>query len=325
MKILYIAGYGRSGSTILDNVLGQVDGFFTVGELRYIWDRGIQKNWTCGCEQAFRNCEFWTPILDSEFGENQLYVAKKMLGYRDPLNRMGGYLRGLSPRDIPPSEPYGREEFITNLKRLYSAVFEVTGAEVIIDSSKWPSYGRYLSEMSGVDLRVIHLVRDPRAVAFSWRRKKAYDPYLPVPEPVRRLPVIRAAVEWMIWNRAAERLIPPRTNGYLPLRYEDFARDPKMTVRSILQFVGEPRKEDPFVNGNSVELGQNHCVAGNPVRFRRGRVNIVLDEEWRSELTPLHGLIVRATTQRLMRKYGYRQATDSLSADINIAASRAND
>ena len=33
VKVLYIAGSGRSGSTILDRILGQLDGFFSVGEL----------------------------------------------------------------------------------------------------------------------------------------------------------------------------------------------------------------------------------------------------------------------------------------------------
>lgn len=44
VKVLYIAGWGRSGSTILDNVLGQVEGFFSGGELSYLWERGLSEN-----------------------------------------------------------------------------------------------------------------------------------------------------------------------------------------------------------------------------------------------------------------------------------------
>ena len=33
-KVLFIGGYGRSGSTLLDRLLGQIDGFVSVGEVR---------------------------------------------------------------------------------------------------------------------------------------------------------------------------------------------------------------------------------------------------------------------------------------------------
>ncbi len=68
VKVLYIAGYERSGSTLLHNVLGQLDGFFAAGELAKIWDRSLIENRRCGCGAPFRECEVWRRILTNGFG-----------------------------------------------------------------------------------------------------------------------------------------------------------------------------------------------------------------------------------------------------------------
>ena len=47
------AGSGRSGSTLITTVLGQLDGCFAAGELRYLWQRGMVDNRPCGCGAPF--------------------------------------------------------------------------------------------------------------------------------------------------------------------------------------------------------------------------------------------------------------------------------
>ena len=37
MTIVFIGGAGRSGSTLLEKILGNLDGCFSAGELRFIW------------------------------------------------------------------------------------------------------------------------------------------------------------------------------------------------------------------------------------------------------------------------------------------------
>ena len=68
VKVLYIAGSGRSGSTILDRILGQLDGFFSVGELCNLWDRGLLAHRKCGCGVPVDQCPTWTGILATGFG-----------------------------------------------------------------------------------------------------------------------------------------------------------------------------------------------------------------------------------------------------------------
>ena len=65
VKVLYIAGTARSGSTHLGNIISERYDFINVGELRYIWDRGIIDNWQCYCKKSFKQCDSWSSIISS--------------------------------------------------------------------------------------------------------------------------------------------------------------------------------------------------------------------------------------------------------------------
>ena len=59
VPVLFIACAGRSGSTLLDRVIGMQDDFFSAGELRFIWERSFGENQLCGCGAPFDECAFW--------------------------------------------------------------------------------------------------------------------------------------------------------------------------------------------------------------------------------------------------------------------------
>ena len=68
IKVVYIAAHNRSGSTLLDRMLGQLDGYVSVGELRQIWVRGLAGNQACGCGLPFHECAFWVEVLRDAYG-----------------------------------------------------------------------------------------------------------------------------------------------------------------------------------------------------------------------------------------------------------------
>ena len=59
------------------------------------------------------------------------------------------------------------------VEQLYRGIARSTGARLIVDSSKEPHYSWILRQATDLDVRFLHLVRDPRAVAMSWRRPRA--------------------------------------------------------------------------------------------------------------------------------------------------------
>jgi hypothetical protein len=93
----------------------------------------------------------------------------------------------------------------------------------------------------------------------------------------------------------------------LLLRYESLVRDPASELARVLEFAGRPPAagELSFIGDDWVELGPSHALAGNPMRFRSGRVPLVVDEEWRRRLRRRHRLLTVASTWPLLLRYGY--------------------
>ena len=163
--VLYIAGVGRSGSTLLDTLLGQLDGFVSVGELRNLWLRGLTDGWPCGCGAPVRECPFWSAVLEAAFGSAGSVSVEAMRELQAHTVRT---------RHLPAlwwSTAHGPSDSVKRygevLSRLYHGIAEVSGARVVVDSSKHPSDALVASTLKGLELYVLHLVRDPRGVAFS--------------------------------------------------------------------------------------------------------------------------------------------------------------
>lgn len=303
VKVLYIAGTGRSGSTILDNVLGQLPGFFSVGELRYLWERGMVDNRLCGCGRPFRDCPLWASVLQEAFGGADQVDPQEMIGLTESRVRGRHVPRLLASRrstSPPPVDSYeGR------LQLLYHAVARSTGCRVIVDSSKLPSYGRILENIPTLDLYVVQLVRDPRASAYSWMRKRELYDYGDVRLMARQQP-LQSSGFWTLWNAAAELLWHPLRSRYLRLRYEDFVADPRSSVRRVLRLLGEEVPELPFTGPTTVRLGPTHSVAGNPGRLtNNGEVELRADSEWVQAMRPRDRTLVTAMTWPLLLRYGY--------------------
>src|SRR5262249_42923403 len=133
---------------------------------------------------------------------------------------------------------------------------------------------------------IVHLVRDPRATAFSWSRRRR--------EGQQALGTLNASLRWLEWNLLAE-LVARRASTSLRVRYEDLVRDPSSILSAVCRSAGIAAPDD-LAAGRSVELRPNHMVAGNPSKFRTGTVAIVPDTDWAGGLDRASRLLVTAAT-----------------------------
>jgi Sulfotransferase family len=305
--VLYIAGTGRSGSTVLANVLGEVAGCVSVGELRYLWERGLIENRLCGCGAAFLDCPFWGEVLQAAFGD-ALPDAARMQALQGKAARMRSLPRLLLARGRSDRVTAGTGGLPEHLQRLYAAVLQVSGARVVVDSSKLPSHAVLLDSTPGLDVTVVHLVRDPRAAAFSWRRKKE-QPDRRTPGYMERRGVGKSVALWLVWNAAIEFLWRGRRDRYVRVSYEDFVADPRIAVTRICAAAGIPvdtaATAGVFLADRTVRLGVSHTVAGNPARLRHGPVALRLDDEWASAMPVRDRLLVTVGAAPLLGRYGY--------------------
>jgi Sulfotransferase family len=286
VRVLFLAGSGRSGSTLVTTALGQLDGFFAAGELRYLWQRGLVDDRPCGCGATVRECPMWAPILRDLPAHDPAGIAERL---RTRL-RMRNRLR---------VEPHPDDEVIT---ALYRSLAERTGGSIIVDSSKLPPYAVLLHSLPGIDLRVLHVVRDPRAAAFSWRRRRSLDGDGDG-RIMTRHPVWKAALLWSVWNAAVLRRFG--RGAYLRVRYEDLVQDPISWVRRIAEFAGSASPDVPISTDGVLTLAPTHSVAGNPMRHRTGAVPIAADDEWQHGMSRRSHAVVTALTAPLLPRLGY--------------------
>jgi hypothetical protein len=186
------------------------------------------------------------------------------------------------------------------LARLYAAIGS-RGA-VVVDSSKHPSTAFVLRRVGGVRLRLVHLVRDGRGVVYSLSKQVRRPEVVDREAYMHRRPTWRAATEWVALNALFHLLRLTRTST-VRVRYEDLVRRP---VDAIARLGGpRPEAELTFVDATGVTLGVDHTVAGNPMRFARGRVDLRLDDRWRTAMRPPDRVVTTLLTAPLLAAYGY--------------------
>jgi hypothetical protein len=180
----------------------------------------------------------------------------------------------------------------------------VTDARVVVETSKRPQDAAVHALIDGVDHYVVHIVRDPRAVAHSWRRRKSFMAGGGTRAiGTRRLPSsIRAWTRNSVGAELVRRHLPE--DRWLRIRYEDFAASPRSAIESLVAFLDESRPT-PFQSDDTVLLHTNHIVAGNPSRFTTGEVTVRCDDEWRHAMPRRDQIMVKLATRPLMARYGY--------------------
>src|SRR5688572_22840824 len=298
IKVLYIAGYGRSGSTILHDILARLDGFIGVGEVNRIWDLGFMENRRCGCGVPFKECEFWRIVGDNAFGGIDQIDKGNLMYWRN----------GSRTRYLPTSVlPFGTGSlaprliaFREHLAKLYRAIQTATGSRVIVDNSKSLAYARLLSTLSSIELYIIHVIRDPRGVVQSLlernERRRVSMLY--------RYNSVRNSIVWDTVNVATEILCTASSIQHKVMRYEDFIGSPREALQQIFDLIHENVSDMPLTGSNEVRLGITHSVTGRN-RFHVRQVELRTDEEWKARMNPINKAVVNVLTWPLRARYGY--------------------
>ena len=303
-RVLYIAGTGRSGSTVLANILGEVAGLVSAGELRFVWERGIVENRLCGCGERFAACSRWREVLITAYGEPDAVDAAAMARWQRGRSRMRHLPRLFAARFGHDVLDRRHGDHADRLARLIAAVSACAGGAVVVDSSKLPAYGFLLAQLPSIDLHVVHLVRDPRAAAYSWMRRKE-QPDRGYSADMQTIGPLKSSALWTVWNASAQAMWRHGDGHYLRVRYEDFAARPREVVEEILSMLGMAGASLPFIDERTVSLGVNHTVAGNPDRLRHGVTRLERDGAWAARLRGRDRLLVSAVTAPLLLRYGY--------------------
>jgi hypothetical protein len=301
--VLYLMGHGFSGSTLLTFLLGSHPEIATIGELG-IAERTkretVPEQYPCSCHAPVRECPFWQRVgremavrgHDFDVWDSDLEFRARGGGLSDVILRAvqrGPVLetaRSVGIRVVPGA----RRELARTLSRIEALTEIVTGlkgSRIFLDSSKRPERAVFMRRIPSFDLRVIHLVRDGRAVAWSNMKNLGLGPEA-------------AADSWVADNVASEqarRSFPD--DRWLRLRHEDVCTDPAAALARIYSFIGLPATD-----GLPEFRGVEHHIIGNRMRLA-STSDIRLDERWKTALTPGQMATIERRVAALNRRYGY--------------------
>jgi len=301
MKVLYIGGTGRTGSTLLDRLLGSAPGWLSGGELAFLWRFGLTRSGLCSCGAPVADCPVWSEALAATNAEVP-FDAERMVRLRRRFR--SEHMPLMASRRFTERRLDSLEEFPAVVERLYRAVCDVTGSRVLIDSSKEPHYSSILRRRTGLDIYFLHLVRDPRAVGYSWTRKRAETGFAGSEDMARR-GVLKSSLYYNVSNVGAERLWRDEPDRYRILRYEDFVADPGGVAARIADFVGEELDLGGVLAGDTFMPRAAHVTWGNPNRFDVGETTISRDDAWRGKQARWRSAVLGAINAPTASRYGY--------------------
>ena len=305
IEVLYIGGAGRSGSTLISQLIGSLDGYISVGELNSSWENCFLKNRLCGCGQPFRVCAFWQTVLEEAFGGIERVDVQHMLALRQATQRGKALLYLLAPRLRSEEFQAQLREHSAAIEAIYQAVHKVSGCSVIVDASKSARYGVMVAEIPGVQAKMLHLVRDSRAVAHSWTRRKRRTDVTIAEEYMSQYSPLASAKQWNTAQMLSS-ITARRFTASTLYRYEDFVAEPRRALSDMLQRLGmDVPAASPFLTDHEVRLADDHSLCGNPSRFDRGPIVIRPDSEWTQQMPGKEKSQVTLLTLPWLLKYGY--------------------
>lgn len=289
MKVLYIAGTGKSGSTLLGRLLGQLPGFLDVGELIHLAPQCAQAA-RCGCGEPVSDCALWSRVLARSpalCGTQALHAWRRLRSRYLPLALLPGTDAWLRQRHAMLGE-------------LYAALGTQPGVRVVVDSSKSAYYPLALARFAHCEVCVLHLVRDVRAAEGSMYRLRQEGA-----GKFAHRGTAWNSLRWILLNRLTEWSARHADLPYLRLRYEDLVDDPGGSLERVQRWLGEPAGGLDFLAGRRARLAPTHSVAGSAVRFCTGELLLRPDERWREQLPARELATVDWLTRGFRRRYGY--------------------
>jgi hypothetical protein len=297
LKLVYVMGAGHSGSTILGITLGNCDGFFYAGELEEWLMTSERSRWGAADRQ-----EFWGA------------VRARVQGVEGLLGGQANRCLERSSVAVRPDLWRGRRRIRPLYRRvaadLIQAVAEVAQARYVVDTSHFPLRARELRRLDGIELYLIHLVRDQRAVVASNTRELS-------PHEVAELRWRRLTINVKLWLTqllAIQTFVSHPRERRMFVRHEDFLEDPAGVTRQILDMLGSPAELPDLqaltvgapLQGNQLIRSDSVAIrAASPHRPPRDTATRIAQAIWApllNRLTPAAKAARRAPQQPLSRE-----------------------
>lgn len=290
-KMIFVVGNSRSGTTMMGRIIGMHPNVFTFGELHFfgqLWsvsdkDRHLSK-------------------------EQTLSLLKRLITIQ-----RDGYLRQGNPQRFKDEAMtiFNSLQQLNSIRSLdvFNAFlkYETQRNSKSIPCDQTPRNVYYIGDILELlpDARVVNMVRDPRDVLLSqkkkWKRRFLGGKYIPMREAFRAWVNYHPITISKMWNAAINSADKYKDHERVfQLRFEDLINNPEESIRSVVDFLGLE------FNENMLKVPQIGSSSGNDHPERKG-INKNASGRWqKGGLTRSEIAICTKTTTAAMKKHGYQ-------------------
>lgn len=279
--IIHILGTGHSGSTLLELLLAAHPEAFATGESERLDSAGTL---LCTCGQLAYTCPVWSTVYE-------MYPSNSLKVFRSKMSFLFNIPRFRNARK--PHERINEEGYIHASKEIYKKLSEVTGADTIVESSKNTHRMELLARDCEIPLVGVHVVRDARAVTWSYlKKRKKYGGK------------IAPFLKWIFINIKME-IVKRRLRNvrWIYVTYEDMIENPQEVVHKILAEAGL----SSGITMDAFRTAKHHQIAGNRLRFSDDR-SIKPHAVWQTEMPAWARVLTTICTLGLNRYYQHKES-----------------
>lgn len=255
--IYYIAGAGRSGSTLFDITLGNLSYHHSLGELIFFVENGLIENEYCSCGQYVRSCPFWSKVA-SKWQAKRILPLDVYQKTQKELLRNKNTIKNLFYSFFPTAL---QRSYYLDQATLYHTLFKESGKPILIDSSKNAQYILILRRLS-VKFKVLHLTRSFSGVLNSTKKEFKKDPSQGLERDMHPQSFQYSLAIWLTDNLLT--WLFALGKPYQRIRYEELIDAPEETIAKI----GVLETDEVNFLIKRGPLLAPHLVAGNKMRMQ---------------------------------------------------------
>lgn len=298
IKVVYITGFWYSGATILGRSLKSSEDVTYVGEIRDYWTKGLEKNGKCSCGERFESCSFWTKVTEEYINSFPSGNIGKISKELSELEKTKNYFK-LRKFIKNKNDNYVRQLLDTYLKhteKLYEIISNVSGKNIIIDTSRLPGRLLALSLSTKIEIYPIYIIRDPRGVINSLIKKdlRFYNEI--------RNSTLKHILTWNAKNLLSlDSVNILNSKNTLYLEYKNFTRNPAQVLEKIMKSLNCTLNYEEENGKVSLYLEPGHVFTGNHSIHDSGKIAITEDLKWEKELSWQRKAIVSVTSLPLLK------------------------
>lgn len=279
-------GAGRSGTTVLDILLGNANDIFSCGELtRFPQLKGIPHNYP----ENSKTYQFWSYFrtsLEDKLGGAIDYQA--LFKQYEKFDHHKGFIRNYF--DLHPLTDLRNYKAFLNV--FFETLFEMSGKDVLIDSSKYANRAITLSKLLPYKLCFINVIRNPVGVINSFKKKNVEQPSRNWVSSNKYYFTVNS-----ICSLVGKRL--QKNYPFIAVKYENLVTDPVSTLKKIqnnfdvdltcsIELIQkqQPLKVGYLFDGNRLRLEKeirlnNHGVMSATNYTLKDRVSTAINYLWR--------------------------------------------